>query len=403
MAKQPTVTWRRLLIEHGPAFLEWLSTSRREEMALDRVSTCLSGFLISAIEQVAAEWPNAAVEFWNRIPNVRACCSTPEIFEQPFAVEAYAYVHFLERYRRTWAALRYLTDVAALPLAINGVRTLDVGAGPAPALYAIDDYYGALKDFAAANEIEPLMVPLPVLNIIERSQQMNWFVHRFSEFCGRRGPFGALFSDFSELDLQGVRAAYQRQNESEEFWDPETNQYEEIYDPVSAAADADRLFGFRFVLFSNFLTLDGEVEAFRAELDALFRDMRPGGVVIVLGATGDRYQVVYTKLSQLARAAGLHEPVRAANVIPSGDVVDAASRRIKAAQHQVYRCLERTVGAAALCRDKAWPDYWNSEPSAKARPKFGLRVFRRGRWPKLRSSDVHNRIGRKSATSPYSV
>jgi hypothetical protein len=191
MAKQPTVTWRRLLIEHGPAFLRWLSTSGREEMALDRVSTCLSGFLIGAIEQVAAEWPNAAVEFWNRIPDVRACCSTPEIFEQPFAVEAYAYVHFLERYRRTWAALRYLTDVAALPLAINGVRTLDVGAGPAPALYAIDDYYGALKDFAAASEIEPLMVPLPKLNIIERSQRMNWFVHRFSEFCGRRGPFGA--------------------------------------------------------------------------------------------------------------------------------------------------------------------------------------------------------------------
>lgn len=388
MAKQLATTWRRLLIEHGPAFLEWLATSGREEAALDRVSGCLSGFLISAIEQVTAEWPNAAVEFWNRIPDVRACCSTPQMFERSFAVEAYAYVHFLERYRRMWTALKYLTDVAALPLAINGVRTLDVGAGPAPALYAIDDYYSALKDFAAACEIEPLMVPLPVLNTIERSQGMNSFVHRFSEFCGRRGPFGTLFNDFVGLDLQAARAAYQRQNESEEFWDPETNQYEDIYDPVSAAAEADCLFGFRFVLFSNFLTLDGEVDVFRAELDALFRDMRPGGVVIVLGATGDPYQVVYTQLGQLARAAGLREPVRPADAIPSGDVGDSASRRIKAAQHQVYQCLERAVGGAALCRDKAWPDYWNPEPSSKARPKFGLRVFRRGRWPKRTSSGL---------------
>ena len=43
-------------------------------------------------------------------------------------------------------------------------------------MYAIDDYYCALKDFAAANEIESLMLPPPALNSIERSQEMNWFV-----------------------------------------------------------------------------------------------------------------------------------------------------------------------------------------------------------------------------------
>ena len=59
---------------------KWLGTSRREEMALDRVSTCLADFVIRVTEKAAADWPNAAVEFWNRIPDVR---SAPAVYWTP--------------------------------------------------------------------------------------------------------------------------------------------------------------------------------------------------------------------------------------------------------------------------------------------------------------------------------
>lgn len=236
------ITWRQLLKKHGHSFLRWLRDGRREQQALERIAAQLADFLITAIERPRHEWPDAPVEFWNRIPDVRSCCSDVTTFEKPFAVEAYAYVHLLERYRRTWATLKYLSRVAALPLGSRGVRVLDIGTGPAPALYAIDDFYAAFSEFARDVDVPELQVPQPELSCVERSQPMVWFFHAFSEFAGRRGPFGPAFSNFAGLDLAAIRMWHQRQNEVEHWWDEETQQYEEIYDPVGAAADAERLF-----------------------------------------------------------------------------------------------------------------------------------------------------------------
>jgi hypothetical protein len=124
------ITWRQLLKKHGHSFLRWLRDSRREQQALAQIAAQLADFLITAIERPRHEWPAAPVEFWNRIPDVRGCCSDVTTFEKPFAVEAYAYVHLLERYRRTWATLKYLSRVAALPLGSRGVRVLDIGTAP---------------------------------------------------------------------------------------------------------------------------------------------------------------------------------------------------------------------------------------------------------------------------------
>ena len=115
-----TMTWRQLLRRHGRPFLKWLGDSGAEVRALAHLANELAEFLIGEVERAYQEWPDPPVEFWRKIPDVRACCNQTDIFEQPFAVQAYAYVHFLERYRRTWAALRYLTEVAVLPLRGKG-------------------------------------------------------------------------------------------------------------------------------------------------------------------------------------------------------------------------------------------------------------------------------------------
>ena len=109
----------------------------------------LSEFLIARIRSEAD-----ARDFWNTIPHVRKACNDPCTYQLPWAAEAYAYVHLLLRYCRTWAVLKHLTAKAVLPLGSQGVRVLDVGTGPAPALYAIDDFYSALDRFAQESEIQ---------------------------------------------------------------------------------------------------------------------------------------------------------------------------------------------------------------------------------------------------------
>lgn len=341
---QQVITWRQLLKRHGQPFLCWLRETGRTQQQLSCISDQLAGFLIERVDTLAHEWPEALLEFWNRIPDVRSCCSDVKTFERPLAAEAYAYVHFLERYRRTWRTLEYLCSVAALPLGINGVRVLDIGSGPAAALYAITDFYDALTDFAVEHGIPELKLPRPELACVEQSPAMVHFFHGFSEYSQRRGPFNPIETDFTDLRLPAKRAWYRRQNEVEGYWDGETEQYEEIYCPGSAYADAERLFRFRLVVLSNFLTLESDVERFESELRSLFEDLRPGGVVIVLGATGDSYQKIYEQLSLVAQNAGLTEAGWHSDDLGELDPEDTAPYIIKMAQHRVYLHIERLVG-----------------------------------------------------------
>ena len=121
---QKPVTCRKLLRVHGPAFLTWLQQSEWERNALKRLAMQLADFLIDSINCMRSEVSDAPLDFWSCIPDVRSACSDPGTFAKPFAVEAYAYVHLLERYRRTFLALKHLTKVAVLPLGIQGVRVL---------------------------------------------------------------------------------------------------------------------------------------------------------------------------------------------------------------------------------------------------------------------------------------
>jgi hypothetical protein len=375
------MTWHKLLLSYGGQFLKWLNDSRAEVRALDLLANQLADFIIGRIETMRREWSRAPVEFWRQIPVVLQCCNQPEIFEQPFATEAYAYVHLLERYRRTWASLKYLTYVGVLPLGARGVKALDIGTGPAPALYAIADFYQILTEFAELSNIPQLRVPAPELDCIERSQSMLMFSHHFWEFCKRSGPFGPAFNDFTGLDLEAVRRWHQCKNEYVEWWDSETGQYEEIYSPFTASAFANSLFRYRLLVFSNFLTLESDVEKYTPELRDLFSDLNPGAVVIVLGSTGDSYQKIYEQVATIAREARLLEAGWHTDELGPIEPQKEAARIIKLAQNRVYRWLEGLVGSEKLAKGKEWPDYWNPEPSPKSRPQFALRIFRRGRWP----------------------
>jgi hypothetical protein len=377
VVQQRPLTWRSLLRQHGESYLHWIDDRNWANTALSRVANQLTNFLIMEVDRAKVEEPEAPIRFWNTIPAVRACCNDLSTYEDLIAVAAYAYVHFLERYRRTILALEYLTSCYALPLGTRGVRVLDVGTGPACSLYAVDDFYRALREWANEAGVEELAIPSPELHCIEQSQSMVWFFHRFSEYCGRPGPFRPEFDNFQGLNLSEMRAWHRSQNEYEEWWNSETEEYEEVYVGIDPAVEA--LFRYRLVIFSNFLTTNSQVSQLDGELGALFRELNAGSVVVILGGTGDNYQQIYDGIAQIARREGLRQSNWRTDSL--GKYVEEAAEIIKQAQHRVYLHLESLVGSDALVKSRCFPDYWNPQPSPKTRPKFALRVFRRGRWP----------------------
>ena len=205
-------------------------------------------------------------------------------------------------------------------------------------------------------------------------------MHHFSEYCGRRGPFGPSISDFTALDFRAKRQSYFRNNRYKTYWDDNTEEYEDWDDSYLTAEESNSLFRYRLIVFSNFLTLGDTVAQFEKELRALFDDLRPGSVVIILGAAGNDYQEIYKRLAQMARDAQMRHDEWDTDGL-GGQVNEDIAVRIKDAQYAVYCHLKGLANTPPLPQTQQWPDYWKPEPSPRARNNFALRVFRRGNWP----------------------
>ena len=89
------------------------------------------------------------------------------------AAEAYAWMHLLDRYTRTWIALEHMVQRGCLPLAIRGVGVLDIGTGPGPSALAITDFYRHLSEYAENGETR-LMRPCRIATV-ELSDRNNAF------------------------------------------------------------------------------------------------------------------------------------------------------------------------------------------------------------------------------------
>lgn len=382
---QAKQTWRQLLVQYGSDFLAWLDVSATRLGLITSLASHLESFLCSILDT-----PEACEQFWSVIADVRASCNDALTFEKPYAAAAYAYVHLLDRYWRTWDVLIELVSAAALPLGKEGVRMLDVGTGPGPTPYAMSDFYQLLQTFGKDKGIEAFASQEIHVAVVERSREMTRFLHNFSEITHRPGPFGADQDDFATIDPAADRTALREYLLRQEYYDPSGDEYYTEYSPDEANYIAQRHARYRLVMFSNFLTLGDTVHQFEASLRALFLDLRYGSVVIVLGARGTQYEAIYKELETLAQDCGLKHLADISQEMGSQSYSEAAPV-IKRSQHNVFCHLERVAGVARILRHKSYPDYWNPLPSSKKRSKFGLRIFRKGGWPQSHPNRLPNR------------
>lgn len=308
--------WTQILREHGPAFVSWL----REKAILEQRGTVVAAGLRHLLKQFVVT-PDDARAVWEATHAVLSKCNEQSTYALPGAPVAYAWLHLLDRYARTWRALERLVDHRSLPLARYGVRTLDVGTGPGPSALAITDFYHALTLFAEARGIDRLRQPSRI-DCIELDPGTNHFRHNLAEsiaqIAGQTGP-QSLFSlcggrlDFGLVRLEQDRMVVRESmlNAEDRVWDEHDRvwTWESQYTPAEANETAQSSFRYRLIVFSNFLTSVGIVSTFEANLVSVLQDARPGTVVVLLGGKGGEYPSIYDYVDRLARTAGFQRRI----------------------------------------------------------------------------------------------
>ena len=336
------LSWSGVLRARGPRFLEWLEQNKILALKFDILAQGLSQLLQEAIDT-----PGKAIHVWAAAPAVLSRCNDQKTYALPHAPLAYAWLHLLERYGRTWMALQQLVRLGCLPIAKNGVNVLDVGAGPGPSAFAIHDFYSALTEYGTERSIGRLIQP-PSVTCVELNDSTNFLRNLLAEVASanaaRHGlfPFGRCYSDFEEIQPKEERRIRRNTLLSDVVldWDPIVGDY--VYEPEYTNGQANdiaqSLHRYRLIVFSNFLTTRGTVEKFEARLADIFGDAGAGCVILMLGANNNEYRVIYERVDDLAKKAGFQICLRDVKVPTVGNEI---TERTFEEGRQVYQHLQQ--------------------------------------------------------------
>lgn len=295
------ITNRRLLRALYPAFKEWLDRGDYLWKDFNFLANCVQEFIIkqSLINKRVCE------RVARLYPDIRKNLNNID-YNQVDTVIAYIIMHFLDRYRRF--QLSYLDSIekGILPVRKLTIDILDVGTGPAPALFAISDILLLLKQFGAENSISRLATIDFECNYVEKSERFRSWLHHFTEFITEKKkknfhiPFHhGSFYDFSDLDLQREKQLLQQESirnlvyqdnlskgEAQLFVDGEIGGWKDMY-------------RYNVVLFGYFITKEQQINELLPQLRSICRALRNGGIIIIMTGGGDRYQRIYEGLREM--------------------------------------------------------------------------------------------------------
>jgi len=328
----------------GPDFLAWV---RNERILSGKLNT-----LVAALTSLLHVWigtPEEAHDVWAAVPEVLGRCNEQATYEKPGAACAYAWLHLLDRYVRTWLALERLVQNACLPMGRDGVHALDVGTGPGPAAFGIHDFYATMVQYSEVRNKPKWRQPSDV-TCMEIDPSSNHLRHQLAEILyqdTRRESSDVLsicsaLGDFS--NFEPVRARKQffdilRKDEHEyldDVWDRWHS--EPTYSPDEANKMSQSLHRYRLVAFSNFLTTLGTVDSIESNLVEVLRDANPGTVLLVLGGKAGTYHKIYEYVDRLANPSGFELAVEGETVSCSDSEV---ADQVFDAGCKFYECLQR--------------------------------------------------------------
>ena len=221
-----------LLKQEGSDFLAWARDKRVLPLKLGVLATALSSLLRERVHT-----PREAGDVWEAVLAVLYQCNEQATYEKPGAAYAYAWLHLLERYVRTWLALERLVEKNCLPMGKYGVRALDVGTGPGPAAFAIHDFYAAMVEFSEETG-DPNWSQPPHLTCVEFDGSTNHFRHQLAEMLFQQagGESEGVLSmcsplvDFGKLEPTRERKQYLEflRSEEDEYFDDVAGRWDEM-------------------------------------------------------------------------------------------------------------------------------------------------------------------------------
>jgi ribosomal protein RSM22 (predicted rRNA methylase) len=302
---------------------------------------------------------------------------------------AYAGLHLLDRYGRVAQALEYLMRVGRLPIRKRAVKVLEVGAGPAPALYAVRDFYSMLRAWPGRGEVQ--IADVELAHSIERGEAWDSILHHISEqlmlartdASPKALPFSRTIPDFTDFSALAQRRQEFERKAQHIHWE-----FMHAEDPISMLT-ARRIslkegnaspHAYDLIFMCNFLTQPSMTKNFDKELRQLAQDLTPGGILAILGGTGKQYPSVYAEVRRIASEQRLTDisPTESfdANREPHRGVV---CRQVRDYVHAVLaKCSEdeRNTLTTELPQDA-----WSDKVDFKL-PSFQVLAFSNQRRPK---------------------
>ena len=250
----------------------------------------LSALLTEHLERQLDQNPELAAEVGSQLLNVLKNCD--EItYEEAGTAQAYALLHFLNRYHRFQLTFAALQEQGVLPKRTSGLEILDIGTGPGPSMFATSDFFSVLLGWKPRDRFEYGTCPFRI-DYVERSFEFRNWLHHLTEYVNYWSPSGlpwqvpfhhGTFHDFQDIQFNQPRTYYERDGDDE---------------VIRRSIKKHR---FDVAIFSNFLTTKDQVLGFRKEIEDCARYLRHNGILIVVGAPdrSKKYQAVYKEITSI--------------------------------------------------------------------------------------------------------
>ncbi len=387
--------WERSVADR---LLDWRTTSGT---ALERMSTFAEA-ICRTLRQDGRRYTVPEEIALNLKPVLTSCDFLT--FNNAAEAIAYAGLHLLDRYGRVNQVLEYLIRIGRLPLRIRGLHALEVGAGPAPALYATRDFYASLSRWPDLGDVK--VGRLATFDSLDRGRAWDRFIHHLSEHLmiirSDAREDGALAFGRAIVEFERFGVAHRHHEGVAHMAAQIAKEFDEIDQPISDAIARQMAYdkgapqpsAYDMIFLCNFLTQPSMSETFDLELRRLAFSLTPGGLMVVLGGTGPKY----TKLHAAVKAIG--DTARLRDVSPQDALEANANPEALAlvAEHvrenvkwAVENCPAERRGAIVQALPKDLVD----DALRFRLPKFRALVFvRTGPSSRQRRRDRHKRAGR---------
>jgi hypothetical protein len=293
--------------------------------------------------------------------------------------------HMVDRYHRIQHVLDLLMDGGHLPIRRTRVALLEVGSGPAPAMFAVADYYAALdlwcrqtaQPYAPGPNVEP--------RTLDRGPIWSQLIHHLSECSLRCAPDAAAHrvfgTDYADLSNYSPWQVHNAARESQARALQSECDTEGVWIDMPAARREVTLLGgappskFDLIVIANFLTNEDMAQSFAGKIEELAKSLTPGGVLLFLGGIGRAYPAIWAGLQRGRHVAALKCVL---DLEEEAHAEDLARLRVsRAVVETVHYLRDLAPEEYARTSDRLPADVVAGDPRALTFPRYRILAFKR--------------------------